>query len=489
MTTTYLTTNLISSATTPTFTFGADFDTLGIAPNVSLASLNWYGVTGTVSYVSVFNNGQIFADLTGIELTHGGGGTVYITNGPTGSIYGGSGAIFVTSDTHYIDNYGSISTTGDSSFAIHTQGPGEIRNYGTISGGYFDNFGAPSNIVLFYNAGTLSGLDYNGPGATMAFDGNGGSSIERLVNVGKINGSVILDSGAGSSVYNGGSIVGNVTIGAGTGQIVNSTYGTIVGTITTSSNGGTVIAGQTGGLVVGGSGNDIFYANSTQAAADNAAVTTLDGGTGRNALYGSGAFNTFLAGSGGINQIWGHASQMDAVTGYENNTLSFANDTNHGVYVDLLNGHNAYVSTDTNWAGSGTFEDWIVNVPNVIGSTRGDLIQCDNGKDRITGSVGADSLYAGTGQDTFIYNAYGDSNLTSGYDTIAKFKIGTDKIDISAFMSGNGLGPGSLVISTAGASNTVYIERTPGTFNAMTDLAMIVNTTTTGGLHATDFVM
>ena len=45
-----------------------------------------------------------------------------------------------------------------------------------------------------------------------------------------------------------------------------------------------------------------------------------------------------------------------------------------------------------------------------------------------------------------------------------------------------------LAISTAGTSNTLYVEQTAGTFNANTDLAMIVNTSAAGGLHASDFV-
>jgi hypothetical protein len=491
MTTTYVTSNTISSVNnTPTFTFAANFDSLAVAPNVDLAGVNYFAVYANgLTGLSVNNSGQIFSGNTAVEVSDNLGGIDTVVNEPTGTIIGENGAIFVSNSgnsVHYIDNYGAISTTGPGATAIHTQGPGEVRNYGTISGGYFDNFGTASETVYFYNAGTLSGIPSNGPGNTLAFDGFGGGAVEQLVNVGSIDGGIELDSAANSSVYNSGRIVGNVSLGSGPGQILNSTFGTITGTISGGPNGCTVIAGQTGGSVVGGAGNDVFYANSTQTAADNAAVTTLDGGGGINALYGNGAFTTFMAGdsNGGYNQIWGGASKMTGVPGYTNNMLSFAG-ASHGVFVDLLNGHDAYVSSGTNWTGSGTFEDSIVNVPNVIGSAQGDVIQADNGTDRITGGGGADSLYAGSGQDTFVYTAYGDSNLVTGYDTIVGFKLGTDKIDLSALHTD----PSHLAIFTAGTSNTLYVEATPGTFNSATDLAMVVNTTASGGLHASDFVL
>ncbi len=54
------------------------------------------------------------------------------------------------------------------------------------------------------------------------------------------------------------------------------------------------------------------------------------------------------------------------------------------------------------------------------------------------GGNGADQLIAGTGpssQDTFVYAAFTESNLNLGYDTVAGFKIGTDKIDISGLFT------------------------------------------------------
>jgi Ca2+-binding RTX toxin-like protein len=177
---------------------------------------------------------------------------------------------------------------------------------------------------------------------------------------------------------------------------------------------------------------------------------------------------------------------MAGVAGFTNNTLSFAGvAAGKSVHVDLLNGHNGYVNSGPNNNGTYTFEDSIVNVPNVIGSNGGDIIFADNGTDRIQGGGSADSLYAGAGADTFVYAAYGDSNLggTGGYDTIVGFKLGIDKIDVSAFATS----AMHAYMYTSGLSNTLYIQQT-SMFNSNTDLAISVNTTTAGGLTPSDLV-
>ena len=46
----------------------------------------------------------------------------------------------------------------------------------------------------------------------------------------------------------------------------------------------------------------------------------------------------------------------------------------------------------------------------------------------------------------------------------------------------------SIDSSDGGTSNAVYLEMTPGSFNANTDLAMNVYTTVPGGLHVLDFM-
>jgi hypothetical protein len=441
----------------------AQFFVAGTVSGGDAALMNFNQTAGVNSTVAVAGSGVLNGVGYGVYMT----GQHVIAN--AGAINVGSGT--VNSGIYISTNAGQSSS-------------GTVANSGTISSGTWgigiaDTLSADNLVTV--NTGTISGGAFSYHSTT--------PSLERVVNQGTMNGDVLLGSHAGSSFVNAGTLNGNVALGSGAGQLFDSTLGDISGAVTCGIGGDTVVGGQTGGSVTGGAGNDILMANATQGAADAFSHTTLDGGTGSNALYGGSGFTTFLAGdtSGGYNQIWGGASKVNGVPGFTNNVLSFSSSAS-GAFVDLLNGHDAYVAAPGNsWTGSGTYEDSIINVPNVIGSNFGDVIQADNGVDRITGGGGADQLYAGSGggsQDTFVYTAYGDSNLDTGYDTIVGFKIGTDKIDLSAFHTD----ASHLALSNAGTSNTVYLEQTPGSFNANTDLAMVVNTTATGGLHASDFV-
>jgi subtilisin family serine protease len=274
------------------------------------------------------------------------------------------------------------------------------------------------------------------------------------------------------------------------GKAITIAQGTNVTNVLGGDGDDTIVGGVNSVFLYGGRGDDRLYASTAQAAADNRSTTTMDGGAGDNALYGGSAFTTFVAGTadGGMNQMWGGSSKMAGVAGYANNTLSFGS-ASAGVYVDLLEGRDAYIGDTAGqaWNGTGVLEDSIANIPNVVGSNFGDVIQADAGVDRITGGKGADELYAGAGalsQDTFVYSSYDDSNLVAGYDTIVGFKIGTDKIDLSALRTDQS----HLAIETEGTANAVYVEMTPTSFNRATDLAVAVDTTAPGGLRPSDFV-
>jgi hypothetical protein len=444
------------------------------------------GVAGTVTGtgfwgISTGNSGQP--------------GEIYVYAG--GLVTGGganNGAIRFRG-SHLLTNDGTIASTDGA--GVQADGAGYLLNTGKITGStvgirYVDTNDA-NDVMTTVNTGTISGtpnpLVVSGPNF-LAYDAMTSIATDRFINQGNVIGDIRLGTHDGSNFVNAGTVTGNVFLGNGQGQLADSTFGTISGVIVAGTGGDSIVAGQTGGNVIGGVGDDMLYANQTQAAVDNRAHTTLDGRAGTNALYGGGGFNTFLAGTanGGYNQVWGGASAMTGVSGYTNNTISYDNVLpGNSVYVDLLNGHNGFVNSGPDQSGTYTYEDSIVNVPNVIGSSSGDIILADNGIDRIQGGAGADALYAGSGgssQDTFAYTGYADSNLNSGYDTIVGFKLGTDLIDLSALHTDGS----HLAISTAGTSNTLYVEQTPGSFNPATDLAMIVNTATPGGLNASNFV-
>jgi serralysin len=520
MTTIYQTTNIDGSGNAISFTTAGN--SLTVAPGVSLSSTGGTSVAITATGNAIDNSGEIYGYYGGIDdtLETTGTGSVF-TNEQSGSIVSNYWAISVQDDPYTITNYGHISTTAliGGYGAVYTISYGALTNYGSISGGnddaYFtldetsstttsvvnyesilavtcaldDDNEYGSDIFALDNYGSIVGGQY----AFETFANNG--DAERLTNSGTMQGAIAFGSGAGDFLQNSGLITGDVTLGSGAGEYVSSTLGTIDGTITCGSGGDVVIAGQTGGSVVGGSGNDVLYANPTQTAANNAAKTTLDGGRGDNWLYGDGAFTAFRSGdnsAGTYNQIFGGASQMTGVSGYTNNTVSYANLSSayKSVDVNLLDG-DAYMCSiaDANGAPAAdlTFEDYIQNVPNVIGSSGSDVIICDDGVDTIThGSGAGDVLYAGAGsQDTFVYTAMNESPLAN-HDIIEGFKVGIDKLDFSRL----DLPVADFFLSYGGSgSNTVYVEENPSKgFNSATDMIISVQASTSAALTYKDIV-
>jgi hypothetical protein len=185
---------------------------------------------------------------------------------------------------------------------------------------------------------------------------------------------------------------------------------------------------------------------------------------------------------------------MAGVSGYTNNTVDYASLSSayKSVDINLLNG-DAYMCSiaDANGAPAAdlTFEDYLKNVPNVIGSSGSDVIICDDGVDRIThGSGAGDILYAGTGagsQDTFVYTAINESPL-SNHDIIEGFKVGIDKFDFSQL----DLPIADFLLSSGGSgSNTVYVEKNPSTgFNSATDMIVSVQASTSAALTYKDII-
>jgi hypothetical protein len=348
MTTIYQTTNIDGSGTAISFTSAGN--SLTVAPDVSVASTDNSAVYTTATGNAIDNSGEIYGYHGGISdtLSTNGTGSVFI-NERSGAIVSYYYAIIVQNDPYAITNYGAISNAGLAGgySAIYTVTYGALANYGSISGGseggYFalDNTGSTTTSVVNY--GSIVAATY-----ALEDDNEYASDIFTLDNYGSIVGDqyafeAFSNNSDAEQLTNNGTIQGAIVLGSGAGDFVNSTLGTIDSAIACGSGGDVVIAGQSGGSVVGGSGNDVLYGNPTQTAANNAAKTTLDGATGNNWLYGDGAYTTFMSGdnaAGTYNQIFGGVSQMAGVSGYTNNTVDYASLSGayKSVYVDLLDG-------------------------------------------------------------------------------------------------------------------------------------------------------
>ena len=73
----------------------------------------------------------------------------------------------------------------------------------------------------------------------------------------------------------------------------------------------------------------------------------------------------------------------------------------------------------------------IYNVERVIGSIHDDRIYGSNEADVLVGDNGNDYLEGRDGKDTFVYSS-------SGFDTVADFRHGEDRIDVSSLRTGFG---------------------------------------------------
>ena len=169
-----------------------------------------------------------------------------------------------------------------------------------------------------------------------------------------------------------------------------------------------------------------------------------DPGRAVRARFGDAVGGSAAAGS--YNQLWGGAG---------GDTASYAG-TSGKVYASI-EGSSAYVDSGAGYAITDAYN----SIENLTGGSGNDVLIGDAGANRLQGGAGADQLYGRGGADTFVYAAYADSTIGGGYDTIADFQSGADKLDLTAL----GLAATQVQITTGGGSTSVYAFHTPGAFN------------------------
>jgi Ca2+-binding RTX toxin-like protein len=193
----------------------------------------------------------------------------------------------------------------------------------------------------------------------------------------------------------------------------------------------------------GGAGTDFLYGGD--------GGDTLIGGAGTDYLYGEAGNDGFAggaAGSAGANQLWGGTGNDTAYYGGAG-----------AVHADL--------GTQTGYV-DGVLVDEMNSIENLTGGSNADTLVGNSGANRLEGSLGGDALWGKGGADVFVYSYYQESNLVTGYDTIADFASGTSKLDLSFFHTN----AAHVLIQSDAQSTSLYVERTPGILNASTDLAI-----------------
>ncbi len=250
---------------------------------------------------------------------------------------------------------------------------------------------------------------------------------------GDAGGNDVVRSSITFSLSNATRVFGNVEALELTGtKHINGT-GNAGANLITGNVGNNILVGLEGADILDGAGGSDTV---SYVASDAGVTVSLTGGVGSGGhaqgdtlffienVVGSN-FDDTIEGNAGNNVLNGgaHGSGGDTVS-YENAMAS--------VIVSLA------TTKAQNTSGAG--KDTLTGFENITGSGFSDkltgsaaknVLSGGDGNDMIYGGAGADMLIGGTGADIFVFKAISDSKLT-GYDVIADFQSGIDRIDLSA---------------------------------------------------------
>jgi len=417
-------------------------------------------VVGTGKNQSVRVLGDIYGRLQGIEMGNEftGDGFYSVHVGKTGSVQGQFGAITLNGSSNTLTNFGEISTDSDAAISLVSGLAGigtTIHNHGTIS--------SPVVAIVSYGIGSLN-LNNSGliQGSFNSVVGAAGD--DRINNRGEIDGAIFLYNGQ-DWLINRGMIDGAVDTGAGA-DVVQNIGGTITGEIDLGADSDTFIAGASVETVDGGTNpSDAFFGDTldfskssgVKIALDESIVATgwarddsysgfenligarkgndlLIGDDGGNSLQGLGG-NDVLRGLAGADSLLGAAGNDKLDGGDDADTLDGGagndslrggagnDDLSGGTGNDKLDGDD---DADTLDGGAGN--------DSLRGGAGNDDLSGGTGNDIVSGGAGSDVVRGGAGADTFAFLLLDIAPLaeTTG-DVIAEFSSAEgDRIDLSA---------------------------------------------------------
>ena len=189
-------------------------------------------------------------------------------------------------------------------------------------------------------------------------------------------------------------------------------------------NGSDVLVGGAGGdALFGGAGADMFvYLTASDSSQTSGIDTLIDFETGIDridlrALSVTGA--SILQRQGGGSYLFVTTSAGQTLTLNSNQTL-FAGDL---LLTQAVGVHVGGTSASETLSGT-------VNADILYGQFGNDTLIGGAGDDILNGGLGADTLIGGAGADTFLYLGNADSNAADGFDNVADFQTGIDRIDL-----------------------------------------------------------
>ena len=208
-----------------------------------------------------------------------------------------------------------------------------------------------------------------------------------------------IDGGAGNDSLTGGT--GNDTMNGGTG---NDTYvvDSLLDVVSEAGGDGvdTIVSGVAFMLAVGF--EDLTLTGSARAGTGNAAANHLTGTIGADTLDGAGGADTMTGGAGN-----------------DRYTVDDAGDT----MVEAAGGGTDQITTSLNWLLGAEIENLVLTGAARLGTGNAlaNRITGTVGDDTLDGAAGADTLVGGTGNDTYLVDNAGDvitETGTGGSDTV-----------------------------------------------------------------------
>jgi Ca2+-binding RTX toxin-like protein len=200
----------------------------------------------------------------------------------------------------------------------------------------------------------------------------------------------------------------------------------------------------TSGTSTGGSGSDTLVGIENLTGSDF--LDQLTGDAGNNVLHGGGSSDQLFA-TQGIDVLDGDIGNHDTVyfTDQPGVTASLAT----GTYSFDVNNHGTMTNIDDLFGGAGN--------DSLTGNAAANILDGMEGNDTVAGGLGNDEIWGGAGSDTLIAdggNDYLNGNYSrfdfgdyasdtfvigtnAGTVTIGDFKLGIDKLDVSAFNLGS----------------------------------------------------
>ncbi|MDP2794671.1 MAG: calcium-binding protein, partial [Sulfurisoma sp.] len=296
----------------------------------------------------------------------------------------------------------------------------EVGKQVRVQAGYTDGHGTVESVASVATAAVVGHIVGTANNDTLT--GTSGADL-----VEGLSGNDILDGGAGNDTLKGGAgndtyIVDNV--GDAVIENLNEGWDNVRSSVSYTLGANVENLTLTGTAAINGMGNAL---NNT--ISGNSAANVLDGGAGYDNLYGGGGNDTYVFGRGyGSDRVYdydGTAGNIDTVqmmAGVLPTDLVARRDA-YSLYLKIAGTTDQL--TLSNWFVGDTYKVEQVRFADGTVWDAATLIAKANipttGNDYLTGSMGADTLSGGLGDDTYIVDNVGDvvtENLNEGWDNV-----------------------------------------------------------------------